>query len=102
MKTVIGVRFKHAGTIYYFSPGSWECHVGDQVVVETQHSIEMGNVVIDKKEVLEEDLIHPLKEINSIATEKISKRKSKIKSMQLRLTILRQKNNSSSVGNETD
>lgn len=70
MKTVIGVRFKHAGTIYYFSPGSWECHVGDQVVVETQHSIEMGNVVIDKKEVLEEDLIHPLKEINSIATEK--------------------------------
>ena len=83
MKTVIGVRFKHAGTIYYFSPGSWECHVGDQVVVETQHSIEMGNVVIDK--------FILSRKLTVLLLKKISKRKSKIKSMQLRLTILRQK-----------
>src|SRR5690606_28747384 len=35
MVRIVGVRFKRAGKIYYFSPGELEVAVGDQVLVET-------------------------------------------------------------------
>ena len=31
--TVIGVRFKEAGKIYYFDPDQMEIHAGDHVIV---------------------------------------------------------------------
>ena len=35
MTKVIGVRFRTAGKIYYFSPGKFEIKQGDHVIVET-------------------------------------------------------------------
>ncbi len=68
--TVIGVRFKKAGKIYYFDPGSLPVKLHDHVIVETARGIEYGQVVIDKKEVTENDVILPLKKVIRIADEK--------------------------------
>ena len=39
MATVIGVRFKKAGKVYYFDPdGIWP-HPGDYVIVETARGV---------------------------------------------------------------
>ena len=35
MLTIVGVRFKKAGKIYYFLPEQLELSVGDGVIVET-------------------------------------------------------------------
>ena len=35
MLMVIGVRFKNAGKLYYFNPGSLTPAAGDSVIVET-------------------------------------------------------------------
>ena len=34
MQTVIGVRFKQSGRVYYFNPGTLEVQEGDSVIVE--------------------------------------------------------------------
>lgn len=66
---IVGVRFKHAGKIYYFDPGRQNVELNDYVVVETVRGIEFGKVVIGKREVPEEDIVLPLKKIIRIATE---------------------------------
>ncbi len=68
MQTVIGVRFKQAGKIYYFSPGALSVEVGNRVVVETSRGIECGSVVLAPREV-EENPDKPLRTILRIATE---------------------------------
>ena len=40
MQTIIGVRFKKAGKIYYFAPGNLEIKLGDMVIVETARGME--------------------------------------------------------------
>lgn len=45
MTTVIGVRFKKAGKVYYFDPTDVWPQPGDQVVVETSRGIELGEVI---------------------------------------------------------
>ena len=40
MTKVIGVRFRTAGKIYFFSPGKFEVKRGDQVIVETARGVE--------------------------------------------------------------
>ena len=68
MVTVIGVRFRKAGKIYYFSPKEYEIKVGDNVIVETARGVEYGKVVIASKEISEEEIISPLKEVIRVAT----------------------------------
>ncbi|RIV21741.1 hypothetical protein D2Q93_10275 [Alicyclobacillaceae bacterium I2511] len=63
MYTVIGVRFKTAGKIYYFDPGEWEMIRGDHVVVETARGVEYGEVVLANREVSPEDVVLPLKQV---------------------------------------
>jgi len=66
--TVVGVRFKKAGKIYYFDPGDLSIKVGDKVIVETIRGIEFGEVVVGIKEVPEEEIVAPLKKVIRIAT----------------------------------
>lgn len=68
--TVIGVRFKKAGKIYFFDPGPLPVELHDHVIVETARGIEYGQVVIDKKEITENDVILPLKKVIRIADAK--------------------------------
>ena len=63
MVTVVGVRFKQAGKVYYFDPGGFELSKGDRVIVETSRGIEYGEIVTGPKDVREEDIITQLKDV---------------------------------------
>lgn len=65
---VIGVRFKKAGKIYYFDPGSESFEHGDKVIVETARGIEYGTVELAHKEVPDSELILPVKRVMRKAT----------------------------------
>ena len=69
MTKVIGVRFRKAGKIYFFSPGKLEIKRGDQVIVETARGVEFGNVVSGPKEVADDEITQPLKAVIRVATD---------------------------------
>jgi cell fate regulator YaaT (PSP1 superfamily) len=69
MTRVIGVRFRQAGKVYYFSPGKFNVKQGDQVIVETARGVEFGSVIVPPKEVPDEEVMQPLKPVIRIATE---------------------------------
>ena len=69
MARVIGVRFRTAGKIYFFSPGKFDVKRGNQVIVETARGIEFGNVVTGPKDVPDDQIMQPLKTVIRIATE---------------------------------
>lgn len=60
MITVIGVRFRTAGKIYYFDPAGRQIKTGDHVIVETARGIEYGYVVLGNREVDESKVVPPL------------------------------------------
>ncbi|MGM9987025.1 MAG: stage 0 sporulation family protein [Bacillaceae bacterium] len=68
MYEVIGVRFKKAGKIYYFDPNGFNIEKNEFVIVETVRGIEYGKVVLNKKQVSENDVVLPLKKVLRIAT----------------------------------
>lgn len=70
MVKVIGVRFRTAGKIYFFNPGSFEIRQGDHVIVETARGIEYGTVIGAPREVEEEKVVQPLKSVLRIANKK--------------------------------
>ena len=63
MTRVIGVRFRTAGKIYFFSPGRYLIKKGDHVIVETARGIEYGTVVSGPQEVEDDKVVKPLKEV---------------------------------------
>ena len=69
MLTVIGVRFRAAGKIYYFDPADRQIKIGDHVIVETARGIEYGYVVLGNREVDEIKVIPPLKPVIRMATD---------------------------------
>jgi cell fate regulator YaaT (PSP1 superfamily) len=68
MITVIGVRFRKAGKVYFFDPAGFDIKQGDKVIVETARGVEYGNVVLGKREVEDEKVIQPLKAVMRLAT----------------------------------
>ena len=77
MTKVIGVRFRTAGKIYYFSPGKFEIKQGDHVIVETARGVEYGKVVIGTRKVKDQEVIQPLKSFGSPQS-RIRRQKRKI------------------------
>ena len=69
MLTVIGVRFRTAGKIYYFDPAGRDIKTGDHVIVETARGIEYGYVVLGNREVEEGKVVPPLKPVIRMATD---------------------------------
>ncbi len=69
MVTVVGVRFKKAGKIYYFDPDNIEVEKYSNVIVETARGIEYGEVVVGPKEVSEDEIIAPLKKVIRVVTD---------------------------------
>ncbi len=69
MVNVIGVRFRPAGKIYYFSPGDLEIKTGDDVIVETARGTEFGKVAQGPCEVDDSQVVQPLKTVIRLATE---------------------------------
>ncbi|MBR3601184.1 MAG: stage 0 sporulation family protein [Lachnospiraceae bacterium] len=70
MIKVIGVRFRRAGKIYFFDPVDFQVKRGDHVIVETARGVEYGTVVSSPREVEEEKVIQPLKQVLRVASEK--------------------------------
>ena len=70
MITVIGVRFRHAGRIYYFNPGALKLQTGDYVVLETSRGVEYGLAVTDPRLAPEEEIVQPLRMVLRKATAK--------------------------------
>lgn len=65
--TVIGVRFKEAGKIYYFDPGDLHITTSDHVIVETARGVEYGSVVVGLKQVDDSEVVPPLKKVIRVA-----------------------------------
>ena len=57
MATVIGVRFRTAGKIYYFDPKEIEFKRMDHVIVETARGVEYGTVMLPNSEVEDDKVI---------------------------------------------
>ena len=74
---MIGVRFRRAGKVYFFSPGKLEIRHGDNVIVETARGVEFGSVVTGPREVEEERISQPLKSVIRIANRDDYRREEK-------------------------
>lgn len=61
--TVVGVRFKPAGKVYYFDPSEFELDVHDHVIVETARGVEYGEIVVGRRTVAEQEVVLPLKQV---------------------------------------
>lgn len=68
MTTIIGVRFRQAGKVYYFDPAGLDIKQGDNVIVETARGVEYGYVVLGCREVEDEKVVQPLKAVMRLAT----------------------------------
>ncbi len=68
MVTIIGVRFRKSGKVYYFGPAGFQIKKGDHVIVETIRGIEYGLVVLAPKAIPEEKIVSPLKDVIRVAT----------------------------------
>lgn len=69
MTKIVGIRFRNVGKIYYFDPKNYKMKIGDHVIVETARGVEFGRVVLGPKEVGEDEVVHPLKEVLHVATQ---------------------------------
>lgn len=70
MATIVGVRFKNAGKLYYFAPGELWPVPGNFVIVETARGMEYGQVITGVREVNDDLITPPLKTIIRIANER--------------------------------
>ena len=69
MTEIIGVRFKSAGKVYYFSPVGQKLDEGSLVIVETARGVECGEVAMSNRMVEDEKITAPLKSIIRKANE---------------------------------
>ena len=74
MITVIGIRFRTAGKIYYFDPEDNNYVQGEHVIVETARGIEYGEVIQGNRSLNDEEVVYPLKKVIRKATEEDSKK----------------------------
>src|SRR5690606_22530648 len=61
--TVIGIRFKDSGKVYFFDPRDLELRTGDHVIVETVRGLELARVAHERREVPESDIVGDLKPV---------------------------------------
>ncbi len=63
MTTIIGVRFKDSGKIYYFDPHNLELQQGDIVIVDTARGPEMAKVAYEQCDVSDSEIVGELKSV---------------------------------------
>ncbi|MCR4615857.1 MAG: stage 0 sporulation family protein [Clostridiales bacterium] len=68
MAEIIGVRFREVGKIYYFDPEGKKIKKGQKVIVETARGVECGEVMVENRDVAEEEIVRPLKPLIRVAT----------------------------------
>ena len=70
MKTIVGVRFRKPGKVYFFNPGYIQLNLKDKVIVETSMGEDIGEVVISKREIPDDKLTTGLKKVIRLANSK--------------------------------
>lgn len=70
MNKIIGVRFKRPGKVYFFDAGNIDVNVKDKVIVETAMGQEIGEVIINNKNLANNNIKTSLKPIVRVATGK--------------------------------
>ena len=65
---VVGVRFRSAGRMYFFSPNGMKLAIGTRVVVDTARGPELGDVVMLNRKIAEKYVVQPLRQVLHIAT----------------------------------
>lgn len=63
MTEIVGIRFQNSGKVYYFSPAGLRLQMGDKVIVETAKGMECGIVSIPNRNVQDETISAPLREV---------------------------------------
>ena len=81
--TVVGVRFKNTGKVYYFSPKNMTFENGDNVVVDTSRGIEYGTVCMPNKEVNSSEIVLPVREVLRKATSEDTARRRKNEDLEI-------------------
>ena len=66
--TVVDVRFKDGGKVYYFDPGELAVKTGDHVIVETARGIEFGYCANGVHQVPSRDITGQLRPVVRLAT----------------------------------
>ena len=79
MNIVVGVRFADVGKVYYFDPGNMDLHNGDRVIVETARGMELGEVVLEPRQMPDANIVKPLKKVTKKADERDLKKQEKNK-----------------------
>ncbi len=69
MTTVIGVSFVRAGKVYWFDPNGLELQDGEPAIVETVRGTDFGFISGKPVEVLDEQIVKPLRKVLRAATE---------------------------------
>ena len=70
MPRAVGVTFREAGKAYYFDPGDMDLHEGDAVVARTSRGLELGHVVVEPHQMLDQEAESGLKRITRHATDR--------------------------------
>ncbi len=65
---VVGVRFRSAGRLYFFSPNGMKLAIGTRVIVDTARGPELGDVVMLNRKIAEKYVVQPLRAVMHIAT----------------------------------
>tara|TARA_Y100000588_G_C14201664_1_gene902774 strand:- start:896 stop:1699 length:804 start_codon:yes stop_codon:yes gene_type:complete len=63
MPTVVGIRFRRAGRLYYFDPIGIDLHVNDLAVVDSANHHELGRVVLAPTDLADAELKSTLKKV---------------------------------------
>ena len=66
--TVVGVRFKASGKIYYFDPANMTFANGENVIVDTSRGMEYGTVCMPNREVYTGEIVLPIRSVLRKAT----------------------------------
>ena len=82
-KSVVGVRFKKVGKIYYFDPLNIEFAQFEPVIVETVRGIEYGEIALTARDVDDNEIVAPVKPVIRKATEKDTLEYEKLKKNEL-------------------
>ena len=80
---IVGVTFREAGKIYYFSPKCESFRAGERVIVRTARGLEIGTIKVKNKTVPESQTVSPLKDILRRATKEDIERDEKNKAAEV-------------------
>ena len=85
---IVGVSFREAGKIYYFTPGALKLKEGQRVIVDTARGVEMGTIKIANRIVSSKEVVSPLKEVTRVATDEDIARDAKNHEMEFEAAII--------------